>query len=362
MHWFRESRQCRPRASKRLANRIETRAPQGGTRCRAHAARKHLDAEALLEALDATAHGALRDAQLFARGAKALEAPDASKMLKDAQRGKACVAAMNLSFQQCRGALLRAVDTLSIELQTTGPLHRIGRRCRARLSLACMASITEKVSSSGLVLPVPPVRRRLCPFVRAGNLTVHLGSDRDGEWHAHGGWAGRIGCDGGTGSYGGARHGAMRHRTDRRGGRRRSLSCEAHREVVVFIAAAPGFSDHPQVANGASDLLVAVFGNEGRHARSAVGVSSLPRGAAVEIEAVVELESVSALEITSLRAETLGCAVSAFFNHAGASLPSTSTLAADHESPGMRIAMRRHGSGGRGRGGIAPRRERVPLH
>jgi len=61
-------------------------------------------------------------------------------------------------------------------------------------------------------------------------------------------------------------------------------------KLVVFVAAAPGFSDHPQVANGASDLFVAVFGNEGKHARSAVGVSSLPRGAAVEIEAVVELE------------------------------------------------------------------------
>ena len=61
-------------------------------------------------------------------------------------------------------------------------------------------------------------------------------------------------------------------------------------KLVVFIAAAPGFSDHPQVANGASDLLVAVFGDEGKHARSAVGASSLPRGAAVEIGAVVELD------------------------------------------------------------------------
>ncbi len=59
--------------------------------------------------------------------------------------------------------------------------------------------------------------------------------------------------------------------------------------LSVFIAATPDFTQHPEVANAASDLLVAVLGEAGRHARSAVGVSSLPRGAAVEIEAVVEL-------------------------------------------------------------------------
>jgi enamine deaminase RidA (YjgF/YER057c/UK114 family) len=56
----------------------------------------------------------------------------------------------------------------------------------------------------------------------------------------------------------------------------------------VFVACAPEFIEHPQVANGASDLLVAVFGDAGRHARAAVGVASLPRGASVEIDAVVE--------------------------------------------------------------------------
>lgn len=58
----------------------------------------------------------------------------------------------------------------------------------------------------------------------------------------------------------------------------------------VFVAAAPDFTQHPQVANGASDLMVAVFGDAGRHSRAAVGVSSLPRGVAVEVDALVELE------------------------------------------------------------------------
>ena len=57
-----------------------------------------------------------------------------------------------------------------------------------------------------------------------------------------------------------------------------------------FVAATPEFTQHPQVVNGASDLMVAVFAEAGRHARAAVGVSSLPLGACVEIEAVVEVK------------------------------------------------------------------------
>lgn len=56
-----------------------------------------------------------------------------------------------------------------------------------------------------------------------------------------------------------------------------------------FVNCAPDFTDMPQVINGASDLLVEVFGDAGRHARLAVGASNLPGGLAVEIEAVVEI-------------------------------------------------------------------------
>lgn len=57
-----------------------------------------------------------------------------------------------------------------------------------------------------------------------------------------------------------------------------------------FVNADPGFFDVPKVINGASDLMVEVFGEAGRHARSAVGVSVLPLNAAVEVDAVVELD------------------------------------------------------------------------
>src|SRR6476469_10463189 len=60
-------------------------------------------------------------------------------------------------------------------------------------------------------------------------------------------------------------------------------------KVVGFVASAPDFTGQPGVINGASELLGAVFGEAGQHARSAVGVAELPLGAPVEVELVVEL-------------------------------------------------------------------------
>jgi enamine deaminase RidA (YjgF/YER057c/UK114 family) len=60
-------------------------------------------------------------------------------------------------------------------------------------------------------------------------------------------------------------------------------------KLDVFVASATGFTDHPKVANGASDLLVEVFGDQGRHARAAVGVPELPLGAAVEVALLVQV-------------------------------------------------------------------------
>lgn len=58
-----------------------------------------------------------------------------------------------------------------------------------------------------------------------------------------------------------------------------------------FVACTPDFTDHPKVINGASDLMLQVMGDAGKHARAAVGVPSLPRGAAVEVEAVFALHA-----------------------------------------------------------------------
>src|ERR1700730_8024206 len=63
-------------------------------------------------------------------------------------------------------------------------------------------------------------------------------------------------------------------------------------KLLGMVNSTPNFADQPKVINGASDLLVNIFGDNGRHARSAVGMQSLPGGIPVEIEMIVEIESV----------------------------------------------------------------------
>jgi len=70
-------------------------------------------------------------------------------------------------------------------------------------------------------------------------------------------------------------------------------SLDAVKSIVSvngYVNAAPGFTDSPKIINGASDLLVRVFGEAGKHVRAAVGVSALPRNALVEVQMVVEIE------------------------------------------------------------------------
>lgn len=60
-------------------------------------------------------------------------------------------------------------------------------------------------------------------------------------------------------------------------------------KVTGFVNTVPGFSQHPEVINGASDTIVQIFGDIGKHARAAVGAGSLPRNVAVEVEAIFEI-------------------------------------------------------------------------
>ncbi|MEM7507933.1 MAG: RidA family protein [Pseudomonadota bacterium] len=62
-------------------------------------------------------------------------------------------------------------------------------------------------------------------------------------------------------------------------------------KLTGFVAGTPDFTDHPKVVNGASDLMVEALGDRGRHTRAAVGVSALPLGAAVEVEAIFEVRT-----------------------------------------------------------------------
>lgn len=62
-------------------------------------------------------------------------------------------------------------------------------------------------------------------------------------------------------------------------------------KLGAFVNSTPDFTDQPKVANGASDLMVEVFGEAGKHARAAVGVPALPLGAAVEVDAIIALST-----------------------------------------------------------------------
>ena len=72
-------------------------------------------------------------------------------------------------------------------------------------------------------------------------------------------------------------------------------------KVLGMVNAMPEFGHQPEVINGCSDLFVEVFGDRGRHARSAVGLGSLPRGIPVEIEVIVEVEAEAAAESGPVR-------------------------------------------------------------
>lgn len=151
-------------------------------------------------------------------------------------------------------------------------------------------SIDDRLAELGHTLPEPAVPvAAYMPAVEAGGL-LHLSGQlpfRDGQL-----MAGRIGEDRDE-EYG--RLAAERCGIMLLAQIRAALgSLDRVERIVklgVFVVSAPGFSGQPKVANGASELMVAVFGDAGRHARSAVGVPVLPLGAVVEVDAIVAIRA-----------------------------------------------------------------------
>jgi enamine deaminase RidA (YjgF/YER057c/UK114 family) len=152
-------------------------------------------------------------------------------------------------------------------------------------------SVVERLRELGLELPAAPEAvASFEPVVGAGDLVYTSGqiaTGPDGSLVA----TGRVGAE-----------------VDREQARRCAETCalnvlaqlertpgldriERLVKLTVFVASAPGFREQHVVANGASDLLVAVLGERGRHARSAVGVAELPLGSPVEIEAIARVGS-----------------------------------------------------------------------
>jgi enamine deaminase RidA (YjgF/YER057c/UK114 family) len=151
-------------------------------------------------------------------------------------------------------------------------------------------AVDKKLAELGIVLPTPaaPVANYV-PFVRTGKLLVVSGQlcfDADGKLVAKGQLGGAVSVEDGANAARACAINLIAHLKSALG------DLDKIARVVRlggFINSAPGFGDGPKVMNGASDLMVAVFGDKGRHARTTIGVSALPMDAAVEVEGAFEV-------------------------------------------------------------------------
>jgi enamine deaminase RidA (YjgF/YER057c/UK114 family) len=151
-------------------------------------------------------------------------------------------------------------------------------------------TVEKKLAALGITLPTPaaPIANYV-PFVRTGNMLVVSGQlcfGADGQLVAKGQLGGAVSVDDGQ-----------------KAARACGVNLLAQVKAALgdldkvarvvrlggFINSAAGFADGPKVMNGASDLMVEVFGDKGRHARTTVGVSALPADAAVEVEGAFEV-------------------------------------------------------------------------
>ena len=150
-------------------------------------------------------------------------------------------------------------------------------------------SITARLTELGIELPQPAAAvANYVPFVRTGNL-VHISGQLSND--ASGGLKGTVGVDVTPEQ---ANAGARLCGINLLAQLNAALDGDLDRVVRIvklggFVQAGPGFTAIPAVINGCSDLMVEVFGDAGRHARSAVGVYRLPMNFAVEVDAVVAL-------------------------------------------------------------------------
>ena len=160
-----------------------------------------------------------------------------------------------------------------------------GRRGTGR----AMSRPEQRLAELGLALPeaVPPVGTYV-PAVRSGDH-VHVSGQvplREGRLIAAGRLGDAVGLELG---YACARQCALNALAALKAETGDLAAVARVVKALVFVASTADFTRHPQVADGASDLLRELFGDAGRHARSAVGVSALPLGSPVELELLVEL-------------------------------------------------------------------------
>lgn len=154
-----------------------------------------------------------------------------------------------------------------------------------------MGQIDNRLAELGVSLPVPakPVANYV-PWVRTGNLVFISGQVplENGKVAYTGQLGDTVSLEDGAKSARLCAINVIAQLKDACGGDLDRVKRVV--KLVGFVNATPSFADHPKVINGASDLMVEVFGDKGRHARSAVASPSLPLGVATEVEAIIEVE------------------------------------------------------------------------
>ena len=154
-----------------------------------------------------------------------------------------------------------------------------------------MGLIDKRLAELGIVLPTPakPIANYV-PWVRTGNLVFISGQGavRDGKIEYTGKVGDTLSIEDAIASARLAAINVIAHLRDACGG-------DLDRVIRIvklqgFVNCTPTFGEQPKIINGASDLMVEVFGGKGRHARSAVGAPALPFNLSVEVEAIAEIE------------------------------------------------------------------------
>lgn len=147
----------------------------------------------------------------------------------------------------------------------------------------------DRLKELGLTLPEPPQPvAAYIPAVRSGNLLFISGqlSAKDGRLLHRGKVGAEVTVEE---AYQDARQAALNALAVAKAELGTLDNIERVVKLVGYVASAPGFTQQPQVVNGASELLGEVFGEKGKHARAAVGAAELPLGGPVEIELTLEV-------------------------------------------------------------------------